>query len=85
MLPFVAHASHARPGVFHTIGQWLARLKGAGFAVEDLGHFPLRLEFASWIERRRTPAPAAVRDILQVEDDGTYTEPVALLRGRRGG
>jgi len=72
-------------------------LEGTGFAVEDLRHFPLRLELASWIERMRTLAPAAaqiralfaaapatVRDILQVEDDGTFTEPVALLRGRRG-
>jgi hypothetical protein len=59
MLPFVAHASRSRPRVFHTIGQWLAALEDTGFAVEDLWRFPLRLEFASWIERMRTPVPAA--------------------------
>ncbi len=86
--------SHVRD---HTVAQWFAMLETAGFAVADLGRFPLRLEFASWIERMRTPgpvaaqiktlcaaAPATVRDILQVEDDGTFTVPVALLRGRRG-
>jgi ubiquinone/menaquinone biosynthesis C-methylase UbiE len=83
--------SHVRD---HTIPQWLAMLETAGFAVADLGRFPLRLEFASWTERMRTPAPtaeqiqalfaaapASVREILHVEADGTFTPSVALLRG----
>jgi SAM-dependent methyltransferase len=86
--------SHVRD---HTIGQWVAMLGTAGFAVEDLGRFPLRLSFGSWIERMRTPelaasqiralfaaAPASVREMLRIEDDGTFTVPVALLRGRQG-
>jgi hypothetical protein len=69
-------------------------LETAGFAVADLGRFPLRLEFASWTERMRTPAPtaeqiqalfaaapASLREILHVEADGTFTPSVALLRG----
>ncbi len=85
--------SHVRD---HTVAQWLAMLEPAGFATEDLGRFPLRLEFASWTERMRTPepvaaqiralfaaAPATVREVLQVEEYGTFTAPVALLRGRR--
>jgi ubiquinone/menaquinone biosynthesis C-methylase UbiE len=87
--------SHVRD---HTVGEWLTMLEAAGFAAEEKGRFPLRLEFASWVERMRTPpamaaqiralfaaAPASVREALQVEDDGTFTVPVALLRGRRGG
>jgi ubiquinone/menaquinone biosynthesis C-methylase UbiE len=86
--------SHVRD---HTVAQWFAMLVEAGFIAEDLGRFPLRLEFALWTERMRTPpevaaqiralfaaAPATVRDVLQIEDDGTFTAPVALLRGRRG-
>lgn len=84
--------SHVRD---HAVGQWTAMLVGAGFEVEDLGRFPLRLEFASWTERMRTPeataaqirslfaaAPASVREALAIEEDGTFTCPVALLRGR---
>ena len=84
--------SHVRD---HTVGQWLAMLESAGFAVDDIGRFPLRLEFAAWTERMRTPAavaaqirvlfaaaPATVREVLQVEHDGTFSASVALLRGR---
>ena len=83
--------SHVRD---HTVAQWFAMLEEAGFVADDLGRFPLRLEFASWTERMRTPAPVAaqiralfaaapatVRETLRVEDDGTFTVPVALLRG----
>lgn len=85
--------SHVRD---HTVAQWFAMLEDAGFTMEDLGRFPLRLEFAVWTERMRTPpaaaaqilalfaaAPRSVREILHVEPDGTFTAPVALLRGSR--
>jgi ubiquinone/menaquinone biosynthesis C-methylase UbiE len=84
--------SHVRD---HTVGQWIAMLEAAGFAVEDAGRWPLRLPFASWVERMRTPtaaaaqivalfeaAPSSVREALAIEADGTFTCPVALLRGR---
>jgi ubiquinone/menaquinone biosynthesis C-methylase UbiE len=87
--------SHVRD---HTVAQWFAMLEAAGFVVEELGLFPLRLQFASWTERMRTPEPAAaqiralfagapesVRDALMIEDDGTFTCPVVLMRGRLGG
>lgn len=87
--------SHVRD---HSIPQWFAMLEGAGFAVEEMGQYPLRLPFASWTERMRTPEPAAaqilalfagapesVRNALWLEEDGTFTCPVALLRGRLGG
>lgn len=86
--------SHVRD---HTVAQWHAILEAAGFISEEIGQWPLRLQFASWTERMRTPdpaaaqirflfagAPASVRDALQIEDDGTFTCPVALLRGRMG-
>lgn len=85
--------SHVRD---HTIGQWRALLEAAGFAVELVGSWPLRLRFDAWVSRMRTPpaavaqirdlldgAPAEVRAALRVEDDHTFTVPVALLRGRR--
>ena len=86
--------SHVRD---HTVGQWTAMLEAAGLAVEDAGRFPLRLAFDSWVERMRTPAataaqiralfaaaPSSVREALAIEVDGTFTCPVALLRGGRG-
>lgn len=87
--------SHVRD---HTVGQWLAMLEEAGFTAEDLGRWPLRLPFASWTERMRTPAPTALqiralfdaapastREILAIETDGTFTCPVALLKGDKRG
>ncbi len=86
--------SHVRD---HTVAQWVTMLNDSGLAVEELGQFPLRLEFASWTERMRTPlavreqiqalfagAPSAVRETLRIEEDGTFTCPVVLLRGLPG-
>jgi ubiquinone/menaquinone biosynthesis C-methylase UbiE len=86
--------SHVRD---HTVAQWVEMLQEAGLAVEELGQFPLRLEFASWTERMRTPqaareqiqelfagAPASVKQSLHLEADGTFTCPVVLLQGVKG-
>jgi len=83
--------SHVRD---HPVGEWREMIEAAGLAAEALGEWPLRLEFASWVARMRTPAaavegiravldraPAAVRDVLRVEADHTFTAPVVLLRG----
>ena len=75
--------SHVRS---HTPRQWQAMLAAAGFAVVAHETWPLRLEFASWVERMRTPpdavamirrlqaeAPAEVRQALGYEEDGSFT------------
>lgn len=85
--------SHVRD---YRIAEWIAMFEAAGLAAESLGQWPLRLPFASWTERMRTPAETAaqiealfagarptVRETLAIEPDGTFTCPVALLRGRR--
>lgn len=85
--------SHVRD---HTVPQWIAMLAAAGLAAEEVERFPLRLPFAPWIERQRASAatasqvralfaaaPASVREALRVEEDGTFTCPVALVRARR--
>ena len=87
--------SHVRD---HTVGQWRAWFGEVGLEVEELGSFPLRLEFAPWVARMRTPpvaveairallaaVPGSVREALRVEGDGTFTAPVALLRGGKSG
>ncbi|HWQ13451.1 MAG TPA: class I SAM-dependent methyltransferase [Roseiflexaceae bacterium] len=85
--------SHVRD---HTAGQWLAMLAEAGMTGELLGQWPLRLDFASWLARMRTPEPAAaqiralldgapaeVRADLSVEPDHSFTVRVALMRGSK--
>jgi ubiquinone/menaquinone biosynthesis C-methylase UbiE len=85
--------SHVRD---HSTAQWLGMLADAGFAAEQLGEWPLRLEFASWIARMQTPEPAAaqirqllqgapaeVRAALHVEADSSFTVPVVLLGATR--
>ena len=87
--------SHVRD---HTVRQWFAMLEDAGLAVREIGVFPLRLEFASWTARMRTPeaaaaqiralfagAPASVQETLHLEPDGTFTCPVAVLLGEKAG
>lgn len=84
--------SHVRD---HSVAEWQAMFALAGLSSDDLGRSPLRLEFTAWVTRMATPqpavdqiqnlfetAPVAVLDNLLVEDDATFTVPVALLRGR---
>lgn len=66
--------------------EWLALLAQAGFEPPACFSWPLRLAFASWIERMRTPparvamiralqdeAPAEVATALALEADGSFT------------
>ena len=86
--------SHVRD---HTVAQWMTMLTDAGLATEEIGQFPLRLDFTSWTERMRTPtaareqiqalfagAPTIVRETLHLEGDGTFTCPVVLIEGEKG-
>jgi ubiquinone/menaquinone biosynthesis C-methylase UbiE len=84
--------SHVRD---HTVQQWLGMCAAAGFAAEPAGHWPLRLEFESWVARMNTPflaitqiralidgAPREVRAGLAIEEGYSFTVPTALVRGR---
>lgn len=83
--------SHVRD---HSVSQWLALMEAAGLTPEALGQWPLRLDFASWTARMRTPEPAAaqiralfdgaaseIRALFRVEPDHSFTLQTALLRG----
>lgn len=87
--------SHVRD---HSVAQWQAMLQAQGFRAEALETWPLRLHFAAWTERMRTPAPAIaqirqllddapreVRTALAVEPDHSFSVPVALLLATAGG
>lgn len=84
--------SHVRD---HTVAQWREMLVATGLEAADAGRWPLRLQFDWWVTRMATPAPtvavlrsmleaapAEVRAALSIEDDGTFTAPVALLVAR---
>jgi len=81
--------SHVRNA---TVDEWRAALAAAGFAVDTVTTYRLRIEFASWIERMRTPdvhvaairslqarADRAVRDYFEIEDDGSFTFDTVLI------
>jgi ubiquinone/menaquinone biosynthesis C-methylase UbiE len=85
--------SHVRD---HTVGQWLSMCQKAGLAAEQLGAWPLRLEFESWVARMNTPflaitqiralidgAPREVRAALAIQEGYSFSVPTALIRGRR--
>ncbi|WDF72607.1 class I SAM-dependent methyltransferase [Novosphingobium sp. KACC 22771] len=75
--------SHGRN---YSAREWAAMLAEAGFAVTDQQQGRLRMEFAAWTARMRTPAPAMeairhiqsrasqeVADHFEIEGDGSYT------------
>jgi ubiquinone/menaquinone biosynthesis C-methylase UbiE len=85
--------SHVRD---FSLAEWRAMFERAGLRFEELGTWPLRLEFDSWVARMETPAPAVaqirtllddapaeVRAALKVEADHTFSSPMALMRGTR--
>jgi ubiquinone/menaquinone biosynthesis C-methylase UbiE len=83
-----SHVRNASPA------EWRAMLTAAGFAAGEETKFRLRLDFASWVERMKTPpahvaairslqqrAPAEVRDYFAIEDDGSFTVDTILMTG----
>ena len=87
--------SHVRD---YTLGEWGGLLGKAGFTAEHLESWRLRLDFADWVARMRTPSRAvdelraridnaapAIRRTLGLGEPGhhDFDMPVALLRARR--
>ena len=86
--------SHGRN---HTVEQWRAMLAAAGFAVEEVSVRPVRMEFATWAARTRTPpvmaaairalqegASEAVRRQFAMGPDGSWDLAVATMVVRAG-
>jgi ubiquinone/menaquinone biosynthesis C-methylase UbiE len=84
--------SHVRD---HTVDGWLTMFTRAGLAGELMQRWHIRLAFCPWVARMRTPevaisaiahlldgAPREARSVLAVEDDRSFSIPVALMRGR---
>jgi ubiquinone/menaquinone biosynthesis C-methylase UbiE len=81
--------SHVRD---YSLGEWSQLLSEAGFVVQTVTSRRLRMEFASWIARMRTPAhfaeairklqeaaPAEVRRHYAIEADGSFTIDAVTL------
>lgn len=81
--------SHVRD---YRVEEWSAALTRAGFAMRRTATHALPMEFASWVERMRTPpahvaairslqssASGAVRRALDIADDGSFTIQIATF------
>lgn len=81
--------SHVRD---HALSQWLAMLERAGFAVMAISTGRLRMDFADWTARMRTPpeqaaairalqraATSEVRAHFAIEADGSFTIDTMLI------
>ncbi|MBB2188633.1 class I SAM-dependent methyltransferase [Gluconacetobacter azotocaptans] len=81
--------SHVRD---YRVAEWMAVLGRAGFAVRAFTAHRLRMGFADWVARTRTPAervaairslqidaPAAVRAAFAIEADGSFTFDTATI------
>jgi ubiquinone/menaquinone biosynthesis C-methylase UbiE len=78
--------------------EWRSLWRSAGLAELEHAQWPTRLEFASWVQRMRTPAdrvavirslqdgaPREVRQALQIEADGSFTIQTGLFWLRKPG
>lgn len=87
-------ASHVRD---YSVAEWVAALARSGFALEDVTVRVVRMEFATWTARTRTPtehaaairslqngAAAAVREHFAVAEDGSFDLTVATFVVRAG-
>jgi hypothetical protein len=85
--------SHVRD---HSISQWNAMLRDAGFTSEVMFTWQLPLDFDAWVIRMATPAanvamiktlfdgaPSEVREAMDVQPNYRFQIPGALFRGRR--
>jgi ubiquinone/menaquinone biosynthesis C-methylase UbiE len=78
-------------------GEWRSLLRSAGMLELEFADWATRLDFASWVERMRTPAdrvavirslqegaPREVREALAIEPDGSFTIRTRLFWLKRG-
>ncbi|MBA1202181.1 class I SAM-dependent methyltransferase [Pseudomonas capeferrum] len=85
--------SHVRD---YSAGEWLRQVSEAGLFVRNHTRQRLRLEYRSWVERMRTPAPMRqairelqqamgeeVRQYYQIEADGSFSTDVLVLWAER--
>jgi ubiquinone/menaquinone biosynthesis C-methylase UbiE len=84
--------SHVRD---RSVAEWYSLLTQGGFAAIEHDTWSTRLEFASWVQRMRTPealitairilqsaAPSEVQRALNIEADGSFTPCTGLFWGR---
>jgi hypothetical protein len=84
--------SHARN---RSAAEWRRLATAAGFAIVEEAVFEVRLEFAAWIGRMRTPpdsvaairrlqagAPRQVAEALRLEDDGSFAVQTGVFVAR---
>ena len=84
--------SHVRN---YTAAAWLDALAEAGFTTGAKTARRLRLDFAAWVTRMRTPdlnvsairmlqarMPREVTDYLELEDDGSFTIDTLTIEAR---
>ncbi|HEV2441943.1 MAG TPA: methyltransferase domain-containing protein [Steroidobacteraceae bacterium] len=87
-------ASHVRN---RSRSEWRPLLQSVGLLELECAEWATRLDFASWVERMRTPAdrvavirslqegaPREVREALAIEADGSFTIRTGLFWLRRG-
>lgn len=93
-LELLRDPSHVRDYAAH---EWQSLLAASGFDVVETRLFRVRLDFASWVARMRTPpesvaairllqrtAPAEVARHFAIEADGSFTIDTLVLAARTG-
>ncbi|MCL2658409.1 MAG: class I SAM-dependent methyltransferase [Betaproteobacteria bacterium] len=91
-IEFLRDRSHVRD---RSAAEWRQEFTQAGIDILGYAHWPVRIEFASWVERMRTPAAKVeviktiqaeasqeVVDALAIEADGSFTMRTSLFWGQ---
>ncbi|GBQ32623.1 class I SAM-dependent methyltransferase [Gluconacetobacter sacchari] len=89
-LELLRDISHVRD---FTVSEWVSALGRAGFAMQGITPRRLRMDFAPWVARTRTPperilairslqdaAPDEVRAHFEIEEDGSFTLDTVCIR-----
>ena len=75
--------------------EWRRHFQNTGFELLEHSFWPVRLDFATWVARMRTPAekvsiirtlqseaPLEVREALAIEQDGSFSIQTGLWWGK---
>lgn len=86
---YLRDTSHVRA---YSPGEWLAFVSDAAMRVNELLTLRLRYDFASWVERMKTPAhfvlairqlieaaPEEVKSYFEIEEDGSFSIDEVML------
>jgi SAM-dependent methyltransferase len=93
-IELLGDTSHVRD---YTASEWIAALHRSGLALQTFGSWRIRMDFPTWIARKRTPpdnvrairalqmaASREISDHFEIEADGSFMLDVMMIETKAG-